>query len=136
MGRRHNIFTIAGASVFAGMIVAQTPPSPPPPAAGQTPATQTPAPAPAPPKSNFTQGGMDFSFLFDGYVDGSFNSPDSGFNGLRNFDVRANNAHVSLGKITIDRAPGPSRIPSGCRFRSDHQYGWRERQGATGFQVF
>jgi hypothetical protein len=50
---------------------------------------------------------MDFSFLFDGYVDGSFNSPDSGFNGLRNFDVRANNAHVSLGKISIDRAPAP-----------------------------
>jgi hypothetical protein len=107
MGRSNNIFTVAGASVFAGMILAQTPPSPPPPAAGQTAATQTPAPAPAPPKSNFTQGGMDFSFLFDGYVNGSFNSPDSGFNGLRNFDVRANNAHVSLGKITIDRAPGP-----------------------------
>jgi len=102
MGTSHNILTIAGASVFAGMIFAQTPP-----AAGQTPATQTPAPAPAPPKSEFTQAGMDFSFLFDGYVDGSFNSPDSGFNGLRNFDVRANNAHVSLGKITIDRAPGP-----------------------------
>jgi hypothetical protein len=84
-------------------------------AAPQAPASQTapaqapaaaPAPAP-PPKSEFTQGGMDFSFLFDGYVLGNFNSPDSGFNGLRNFDVRSNTAHVSLGKITIDRAPAP-----------------------------
>jgi len=50
---------------------------------------------------------MDFSFLFDGYVSGNFNSPDSGANQLRNFDYRANTAHVSMGKVTIDRAPGP-----------------------------
>src|SRR6476620_8778797 len=75
----------------------------------QTPTTQTavaPTPAP-PPKSPFTQGGMDFSFMFDGYVNGSYNHPDSGFNQLRNFDFRADTLHVNMGKITIDRAPAP-----------------------------
>ena len=74
----------------------------------QAPAPQTAAaPAPTPPKSVFTQGGMDFSFLFDGYVTGSFNHPDSGFNQLRNFDFRADTLHVNMGKITIDRGPAP-----------------------------
>jgi len=58
-------------------------------------------------KSDFTQGGMDFSFYFDGYVNGSYNHPDSGFNDFRNFDFRADTAHVNMGKITIDRAPSP-----------------------------
>jgi len=51
--------------------------------------------------------GMDFSFLLDGYVDGNGNDPASGFNGLRNFDYRADTVHFNMGKITIDRAPGP-----------------------------
>jgi hypothetical protein len=67
----------------------------------------TPAPAAAPAKSPFTQFGTDFSFLLDGYTDANFNHPDSGFNGLRNFDYRADTAHINLGKITIDRAPAP-----------------------------
>ena len=50
---------------------------------------------------------MDFSFLLDGYVDGNFNNPSSGFNGLRNFDYRADTLHFNMGKVTIDRAPGP-----------------------------
>ena len=74
--------------------------------AAQAPAAPAPAPAP-PPKSPFTQGGMDFSFMFDGYVNGSYNHPDSGFNQLRNFDFRADTVHVNMGKITIDRAPAP-----------------------------
>src|SRR3954452_6496781 len=61
----------------------------------------------APPISRFHQAGMDFSCLFDGYVSGNFNTPDSGVNQLRNFDYRANTAHVSLGKITIDRPAAP-----------------------------
>lgn len=89
---------IAGATSLAGLVHAQDP-------APAAPAASTPAPAP--PKSAFTQGGMDFSFLFDGYVNGSYNHPDSGFNQYRNFDFRADTAHVSLGKITIDRAPAP-----------------------------
>ncbi len=89
------------------------------PSDAQTPTTPTPAPAqegqaapaaapaaPAPP-SAYHQMGMDFSFLFDGYVDGNFDNPDSGFNGLRNFDYRSNTVHFNMGKITIDRAPGP-----------------------------
>lgn len=91
---------IAGASSLVLPIHAQqTDP------AGQ--AASTPAPAPDPAKSPFTQGGMDFSFLFDGYVDGNFNQPDSGFNQYRNFDFRADTMHVSMGKVTIDRAPAP-----------------------------
>ena len=118
MRKNRILFALAGASVLGGVILAQEPAADVAAAdqapAAQTPATQTPAtqtaapaPAPTPPKSDFTQGGMDFSFLFDGYVNGNFNNPNSGFNGLRNFDVRANNAHVSLGKITIDRAAAP-----------------------------
>jgi hypothetical protein len=45
--------------------------------------------------------------MFDGYVDKNFNDPASGFNGLRNFDLRANTAHVNMGMITIDHAPAP-----------------------------
>ena len=76
------------------------------PATAQAPAGPTPAAAAAPP-SPFTQWGTDFSFLIDGYVDKNFNSPPSGFNGLRNFDFRADTAHINMGKITIDRAPAP-----------------------------
>jgi len=76
--------------------------------AATPPQDSTAAPAaPAPPKSPLTQWGTDFSFLFDGYVDGNFNDPSSGFNQLRNFDLRANTVHVNLGKITIDHAPAP-----------------------------
>jgi hypothetical protein len=63
--------------------------------------------APPAPKSPLTQWGTDFSFLFDGYVDWNYNNPASGFNGLQNFDFRADTAHVNIGKITIDRAPAP-----------------------------
>jgi hypothetical protein len=38
----------------------------------------------------------DFSFMFDGYADVHFNHPDSGFNQIRNFDLRADTAHVNL----------------------------------------
>ena len=86
--------------------------------APQTPSSGTPEqqaaapsaaaqPAPTPTKSPLTQWGTDFSFLFDGYVDANFNDPASGFNGLRNFDMRANTAHVNMGMMTIDRAPAP-----------------------------
>jgi len=95
---------------------AQTPTTPPD---AQTATTPAPAPAqegqaapaaapaaPAPP-SAYHQMGMDFSFLLDGYVDGNFNDPRSGFNGLQNFDYRSDTVHFNMGKITIDRAPGP-----------------------------
>jgi hypothetical protein len=67
---------------------------------------QSPAPA-TPPPSPLRQWGTEFSFLFDGYVDTAPNDPPSGFNGLRNFDVRANMPHVGAGMVTIDHAPAP-----------------------------
>src|SRR5215475_10455760 len=114
MRKSRSLFALAGMVLLAGTMLAQKPASDSP-VADQTPPPQTaaaqaptpPATPPPPPPSAFHQAGMDFSFLFDGYVSGSFNNPDSGFNGLRNFDVRANNVHVSLGKVTIDRAPAP-----------------------------
>jgi hypothetical protein len=63
--------------------------------------------APAPSMSSFAPGGMELSFYFDGYVSGSYNHPDSGFNSFRNFDFRTDTAHVNMGKVTIDRAPSP-----------------------------
>ena len=81
-----------------------------PAAPAATPPQDSTAAAPAVPpasKSPLTQWGTDFSFLFDGYVDWNYNNPASGFNGLQNFDFRADTAHVNIGKITIDRAPAP-----------------------------
>ena len=45
--------------------------------------------------------------MFDGYIDKNFNNPPSGFNGLRNFDLRSDMPHVNMGMITIDHAPAP-----------------------------
>ena len=79
----------------------------------QTPAPTTPAPpatpAPAtpPPPSAWTKSGTDFSIWLEGYADVNFNHPSSGFNDLRNFDYRADTAHLSLAKISIDHAPAP-----------------------------
>ena len=109
-------FLIAGAVVLTGVVLAQQSPADSAPAAetavdqtpaAQTPAPQTPAPAAVPPKSPLTQWGTDFSFMFDGYVDANFNHPDSGFNQLRNFDMRSDTAHVNMGMITIDHGPAP-----------------------------
>ncbi len=117
---RYNGATIlVAACLMAGTAAAQTG-SPPDaqtqtsPSAAQTttalaPAGQTAPAAPAAPAAPnpYHQLGMDFSFLLDGYVDGNFNDPASGWNGLRNFDMRADMVHFNMGKITIDRAPGP-----------------------------
>jgi hypothetical protein len=92
---------VAGGTMLAGAALAQQPDSTP----AQTP---TPVPAAGPAATSpFHQAGMDFSFLFDGYVDTNFNHPDSGYNQLRNFDYRADTLHVNMGKITIDRAAAP-----------------------------
>jgi len=69
-------------------------------------AQAAPAAAPAAPAAPnpYHQMGLDFSFLFDGYVDGNVNDPASGLNGLRNFDYRSDTVHLNMGKVTIDRA--------------------------------
>jgi len=92
----------AGAAIFiAACLVVRM-------AAAQAPQDQATNSAPAPALPNpYHQLGMDFSFLVDGYVDGNFNDPSSGWNGLRNFDMRADTLHLNMAKITIDRAPGP-----------------------------
>src|ERR1035438_2973995 len=121
-----NMMRYTGATIFvatclmAGTALAQTTTPPDAPATTTPPDAQTattpaaadqaaPAAAPAAPAppSAYHQAGMDFSFLLDGYVDGNANDPASGWNGLRNFDYRADTVHFNMGKITIDRAPGP-----------------------------
>jgi hypothetical protein len=72
----------------------------------QTPDNPPAAPT-APPPSLLRQWGTEFSFMLDGYIDKNFNDPPSGFNGLRNFDVRSNTPHISMGMVTIDHAPAP-----------------------------
>jgi len=109
-----------GATIFvatclmAGTALAQTTTPPDAPATTTPPDAQTattpaaadqaaPAAAPAAPAppSAYHQAGMDFSFLLDGYVDGNANDPASGWNGLRNFDYRADTVHFNMGKITV-----------------------------------
>lgn len=108
MRRSSDACLIAGALLLAGGMFAQetTPATAP---VTQTSGTQpsAPATAAAPAKSVLTQWGTDFSFMFDGYTDANFNHPDSGFNQLRNFDMRADTAHLNMGMITIDRGPAP-----------------------------
>lgn len=45
--------------------------------------------------------------MLDGYTDANFNDPSTGYNQLRNFDLRADTVHLNLAKITIDHQPGP-----------------------------
>src|SRR5258705_10634284 len=87
---------IAGPFMLTRLALAQTPAPTTPPA---------PAPAATPAPSPYHQAGMDFSFMLDGYVDGNFNHPDSGYNQFRNFDFSADTTHINMGKIRIDRAP-------------------------------
>jgi hypothetical protein len=90
---------------LAAAAQAQTPDTP---AAGQAPAATSAPTTPTPPDPGpLHQWGTDFSFMFDGYVDKNFNDPPSGFNGLRNFDVRSDTAHLNMAMITIDHAPAP-----------------------------
>jgi hypothetical protein len=106
-----NIFAVSFLLGGAVVCQAQTPATPP---ADQTPAAGAPAaaapaaatPAPVDP-GPLHQWGTDFTFLFDGYVDKNFNNPPSGFNDLRNFDVRSNEMHLNMAEITIDHAPAP-----------------------------
>ncbi len=106
---RNTCFLISAASAILLMSAQAQTPTPPEAPPAQAPAGTPAAPAtppPAPP-SAWTKYGTDFSILLDGYVDGNFNHPDSGFNQLRNFDVRSDNVHLSMAKFTIDHGPAP-----------------------------
>ena len=124
---------IIGAA-FVATAWAQSPP--PAPAASAAAPSAAPAPAAPPPPSPFHQGGMDFSFLLDGYADKNFNNPPSGFNGLQNFDFRANTAHISLGKVTIDRAPAPVGFHLDVGFGSTLKWISSTDRAPEGFQYF
>lgn len=98
----------AGSLLLSTAAVQAQSPENAPAAQGPTPvpaATPTPTPTPAP--SAWTHWGTDFSVLLDGYADTNLNHPDSGYNQLRNFDVRSDTAHFNMGKFTIDHAPAP-----------------------------
>jgi hypothetical protein len=120
-----------GGVVLAGASWAQSTP----PAATQTPAAAPATPAP-PAVSPFHQAGMDFSFLLDGYADKNFNNPPSGFNGLQNFDFRANTAHISFGKVTIDRAPAPIGFHLDVGFGSTVKWISSTDRAPEGFRYF
>jgi hypothetical protein len=77
------------------------------PAITETQPAAAPPQATAPPPSPLRQFGTDVSLMFDGYVSKNFNDPASGFNGLRNFDLRSSSPHVGMGMITLDHGPAP-----------------------------
>lgn len=80
-------------TVFAQ--VAATPPAPEPPPA---------APAPAP--SKWSPDGIDIYLYGDVYGTGNLNRPRSGYNQLYNFDDKADNVHLSLAKVSLEKASG------------------------------
>src|SRR5437870_50985 len=81
---------------------AQTPPAEPKPGDQTPPAAQAPPPAPV-----WSVGPIDFSGLIDVYADKNFNNPGSGFNGLRNFDLKANTFSLNMGKLMLGHDPDP-----------------------------
>jgi hypothetical protein len=68
-----------------------------------TQAQTTPPPDPPP----WSVGGIKFSGLVDGYYSLNFNHPASGTNGLRNFDVKANQFSLNMAKLVMEHAPEP-----------------------------
>jgi len=93
--------------------VAQTPPAAP---AQTPPAAATPAPAPEP-ASVWSVGPIDFSGLVDFYYDKNFNNPASMTNGLRNFDVKANQFSLNMAKLSLEHGADP------VGFRVDFGFG-------------
>jgi hypothetical protein len=67
-------------------------------------ATPPAAPAPAP---EWSVGPITFSGLVDGYYNYNPAHPISGFNDLRNFDVKANQFSLNMAKITLQHDPDP-----------------------------
>jgi hypothetical protein len=62
-------------------------------------------------------GPIDFSGLVDVYYDKNFNNPASLTNGLRNFDVKANQFSLNMAKLTLSHDPDP------VGFRVDFGFG-------------
>ena len=141
------VLIIAGASMLAGMAFAQGPAADTTPAADQAPAPQAPA-AQTPARRRRARPGSSAQIAIHSRRYG-FQLPvrrlrerelqQSRFrvNQLRNFDVRANNAHVSLGKITIDRGPAPVGFHLDVGFgQTINMVGQCGRRAPQGFRYF
>jgi Putative beta-barrel porin-2, OmpL-like. bbp2 len=99
-------------AISVAALAQQTPP----------PAAPEPAPAPAaapapPPPPVWSVGPIDFSGLVDVYYDKNFNNPASMTNGLRNFDVKANQFSLNMAKLSLEHAADP------VGFRVDFGFG-------------
>lgn len=86
--------------------------SPAPPAT-----TQAPAAPPAPVDPPYVLGPVTFSGQTDLYYDINLNHPAGGFNGLRNFDLKANPFSLNMVKLTAEHSPDPRG------FRTDLGFG-------------
>ena len=72
------------------------------PAGTPAPSTQAAAPAPA-----WSIGSVDISGLLDGYYSFNNNHPASGFNTLRNFEVKSNQFSLNMTKLSLSHAANP-----------------------------
>ena len=68
---------------------------------------QTPAPAPAPDPPKWTIAPVEVSGLLDAYYSLNFNHPASGFNTLRNFEVRSNQFSMNMTKLSFTHSADP-----------------------------
>jgi hypothetical protein len=67
-------------------------------------AQTTPAPSPAP---NWSIGSIGISGLLDGYYSFNNNHPASGFNTLRNFEVKSNQFSLNMTKLSLSHSADP-----------------------------
>ncbi len=102
-------FVSLGLALWLGCLcMAQTPA----PAQADKPAAATDKPADAPPPAppappTWSVGPIDFSGLIDGYYSLNFNHPASQNNGLRNFDVKANQFSLNMAKLSMSHTADP-----------------------------
>ena len=96
----------------------------------QQPQTGTPAPAPAAPPTTWSIGAIDVSGLLDGYYSFNNNHPASGFNTLRNFEVKSNQFSLNMSKLSLSHAANPDRIHTRRRLRPRLADLSRHRPGA------
>jgi len=73
------------------------------PPTGTAPATQASDPAAA----KWSIGSIDISGLLDGYYNFNNNHPASGFNTLRNFEVKSNQFSLNMAKLSLSHAADP-----------------------------
>jgi len=68
---------------------------------------EPPKPPDPPADRPWSAGPIDFSGLIDGYYSFNFNHPNSGFNTLRNFEVKANQFSLNMTKLSMTHTPDP-----------------------------